>query len=940
MKTNYTKRIESYLSNELSVSEKIEFENELMQNDAFFQEFTLQKQIHLAAERAVIRNEVKSVGKSYHFFKKAKISLAILLAILAVFIGTTFIKNSKNEQGEKFSDLIDVKELVQNLKEELLIDKNQGEIFYWEGNDSIFLSKQSALLSVPKNAFLLHGKPFRSKAVIKWEEALDAPTIMKNGLSTMTNGKLLETQGMVGINAYTQSGEKLTINPKVGLYIQIPVDEYKGGMKLYKGITNKDGVINWVNPKSLQKALVPVDMTLLNFYPEGYEAKLDELKLPISKIYRDSLYLSFDKTKAQKMEAIEEKVIPFEQYNGENLFKNNCSSCHKVFKDDIGPKLYKVRNLWEQGGAKDSSIYTWVNNWQEAADLDPYAHSKIGYSKTAMKQFPELTQEEIDAIFDFIDSSPSDLIRVSGKRYYAKDKLKTNPDSRDADGWIDKIKWSFTVKYDGNGEATIISKAKLEEGWYMFSSQHDPKKSNKFGFATRIRLRANRNFSIIGNSQELEEPSLYNHKRGTILGFKNEAIFTQKIKITNSESFYVTGIYRFQICDENMSLFPPDQQFTIKIKGYGSSTSDSEDETKKIPPSKVLAFWKPEFNNTLLATREFERRMKEIHTTGDQRLLDIYTQNLQSTMEQLDQKAVDLGYPQFQKFVDEHVGGISTTKSHLKALKKFYSNTVQEFKETLEKNYTLKNKIEKAWNKKVLEARDKEHIRTRKRKEQAANEEYLLNMRSIAKQLDLDDRKIKHLGKSVGFRVIEFGNYNIDQRIFESTILRQSTEMSDDKLEKTIKIEYSPFQMEIENAHQYDLLFAYLLPDKLNSYERIIGRKGKFDYPLNKNMNYDVAIIGVNHDSFFYAEIQDINNKPFLQVDLEKVTETVLNKKIELMNINRGVQKPMSISEEIEWLVIEQKNYVIEKQRKEEKVFRDLLHDIIFPSNQKRSQKR
>ncbi len=943
MKPDFTKRIESYLSDELTVSEKIEFEQELMHNEAFRQEFTLQKQIHLAAERAVIRKEVKSVGKSYHFFKRVRISLAILLILASGLIASKFfISSSSVEKIEKFSELKEVKQLVNDLKEGLLLSKEATEIFYWEGNDSIFLSKKGVLLSVPKTAFLLDGKPFREKAIIKWEEALDAPTIMKNGLSTMTHGKQLETQGMMGINAFTKEGEKLSIDPKVGIYVQVPVDEYKEGMKLYRGVTDKNGIINWTDPRSLEKALVPVDMKQLNFYPEGYEAKLNELKLPLSKGYRDSLYLSFDKTNVQVIETIEEAVVPFEQYNGEQLFRNKCASCHQVFKDATGPKLYEIRAEWSDGGATDSSIYQFVNDWKEAAASDSYAQRRTGFSTSSMKQFPELSKEEIDAIFDFVDSSPVDISRQSQEGYGAKKKGKLSKNPRDKEGWVDNIRWSFSVKYDGNGEATIISKAKLKEGWHLFSSQHDPKKSNNFGYATRIRLRGSKDYAVIGNSYELEEPSIYHHKRGDFLGNKNEAVFAQKIKINKTESFYVRGFYTFSICSEQRCLFPPTQQFTIKIKGYGGAGKD--DDSLKISPSKVLAFWNPEFNNTILATREFERRMKEIHATGNKRLLDLYTQHLDWTIEQLDQKAVEMGYPQFQQFVNEHVGGMSTSKAHIKELQKFYQQTIREFKETLAKNITLKNKITESWNKKVQNARDEEYTRTRKRKSQALDEEAILNLQLVGKQLGMDDRKVKHLGKSVGFRLIRFGNINIDKsirtRVLEDVIDRRSTRISDDQNLKPINIEYHPMHLKVENAERYDLLFTYLLPDKLNTYERILGRNGLFEYALNDAVKYDLAIVGISDKGYFYKEICNVKVDELMTVDLDQVTEKELDKRINQMNINRGVKAPLSISEEIEWLVIEQKNYIIQKQHKDEKAFRDLIHDIIFPSARKKIQKK
>ena len=52
---------------------------------------------------------------------------------------------------------------------------------------------------------------------------------------------------------------------------------------------------------------------------------------------------------------------------GEALFKSKCATCHQPLKNSTGPKLYQVRDKWASGGAKEGSIYTWVNNWQTAA---------------------------------------------------------------------------------------------------------------------------------------------------------------------------------------------------------------------------------------------------------------------------------------------------------------------------------------------------------------------------------------------------------------------------------------------------------------------------------------------------------------------------------------------------------------------------------------------
>ncbi len=92
------------------------------------------------------------------------------------------------------------------------------------------------------------------------------------------------------------------------------------------------------------------------------------------------------------------------QDEGEKLFKVKCATCHQVFKDGTGPKLYKVRQKWEENGAKEGSIYQWVNNFENAAASDPYAAEVVNWSATSMSKFPDLTKEQIDAIFDWIDS--------------------------------------------------------------------------------------------------------------------------------------------------------------------------------------------------------------------------------------------------------------------------------------------------------------------------------------------------------------------------------------------------------------------------------------------------------------------------------------------------------------------------------------------------------
>lgn len=89
--------------------------------------------------------------------------------------------------------------------------------------------------------------------------------------------------------------------------------------------------------------------------------------------------------------------------DGAALFKK-CATCHSPFKDGTGPKLKDVRAKWADGGAKEASLHQWVRNWEVAAASDPYAASVAKVKPTNMDKFPALTDEEIDAIFDYVDA--------------------------------------------------------------------------------------------------------------------------------------------------------------------------------------------------------------------------------------------------------------------------------------------------------------------------------------------------------------------------------------------------------------------------------------------------------------------------------------------------------------------------------------------------------
>ena len=91
--------------------------------------------------------------------------------------------------------------------------------------------------------------------------------------------------------------------------------------------------------------------------------------------------------------------------DGKTLFNTNCASCHQVHKNSTGPALAGVEGRWET----KEKLYSWIKN--SAAFLktgDAYANKLyLEYNKTAMNQFPNLKNEEIDAILKYVASVPA-----------------------------------------------------------------------------------------------------------------------------------------------------------------------------------------------------------------------------------------------------------------------------------------------------------------------------------------------------------------------------------------------------------------------------------------------------------------------------------------------------------------------------------------------------
>lgn len=90
----------------------------------------------------------------------------------------------------------------------------------------------------------------------------------------------------------------------------------------------------------------------------------------------------------------------YAQPDGKALFNSNCASCHHPIKDATGPALQGA----DQHAHGKEWLYKWIKNPSAVlASGDAHAKELVDKYKVVMTAFPNLSNEEIDAIMTYVN---------------------------------------------------------------------------------------------------------------------------------------------------------------------------------------------------------------------------------------------------------------------------------------------------------------------------------------------------------------------------------------------------------------------------------------------------------------------------------------------------------------------------------------------------------
>ncbi|MFK7951586.1 MAG: cytochrome c biogenesis protein CcdA [Ekhidna sp.] len=149
------------------------------------------------------------------------------------------------------------------------------------------------------------------------------------------------------------------------------------------------------------------------------------------------------------------------------------------------------------------------------------------------------------------------------------------------------------------GEEIVIKfSAKIEEDWYLYSSDFDP---DLGPMVTTFLFEENDTYELVGEIEPINPSKKYDSTiwMGEYTYFKKEGVFRQKVKVLK-ENFNIKGSYSYQVCtDVDGKCIPFDDDFSLGNKEL-TKGEKKETETKE-EDNGLFSIWLTAFLAGLVA---------------------------------------------------------------------------------------------------------------------------------------------------------------------------------------------------------------------------------------------------------------------------------------------------------------------------------------------------
>ncbi len=271
------------------------------------------------------------------------------------------------------------------------LNSKKNKVIYAKGGTAVDFSKAKFVNS--------RGEAVTDNIEIEVKEALTIADILQANLSTLSNGKLLETGGMLYVAA-SSNGEALELSENSSVKISVASKRIQKGMAIYEGeVDSITQEINWVRPRDEIEIVAPAKERL-----KQTEKEVAELENIIAQVESPS-----------EPEVVNDLVditihpgLSLEDFPDLNSFEN---LCFKILEPNESDKLALLKD-WnhselQMGDAKDEYLLVLqqVKKYESfpkviashAFRVKPVFHRGQNYDK-AMEGFIKRYQEYLAGI--------------------------------------------------------------------------------------------------------------------------------------------------------------------------------------------------------------------------------------------------------------------------------------------------------------------------------------------------------------------------------------------------------------------------------------------------------------------------------------------------------------------------------------------------------------
>lgn len=320
--------------------------------------------------------------------------------------------------------------------------------------------------------------------------------------------------------------------------------------------------------------------------------------------------------------------------------------------------------------------------------------------------------------------------------------------------------------------------------------------------------------------------------------------------------------------------------------------SHPESVQRDIDPRQIQTLKDPNFNNTLIATREFQARLQAIFKSCQPQLLDLYINHLDKNLWEIDQMAADAS----QGEVKETFENFATQKcTRVKNSGHIAKRLMQYYQQKLVHNKLLQARMEKKVTQKL-------ELQNQKAK----------NILSHYKEV-LADRESQRMAY-YGFERCEMGWINIDRGTVEKNW------------------EYAQIRVALQPHRpipKMDRLYAYVWTSGVNTIQRLQETEGQSfvgkSMPLAKNQQSDIIVVGYRNDTLFYR------SKSLADQSQETVIRYLYQADVESFRRWNAKFYGEKINQDLEYQALFAKEKKRQEKLRNEKRFLRFLAEKAFP---------